>query len=73
MGSKPAYQLTMTHRGVIHEYGSCTKTWRKHSVKLRETNGYWISELGVKFRKKTGMQIGINPLYELALESIERL
>lgn len=73
MGSPPAHQLDMTHRGTVHEYGVASKNWRKHVLKLRESKAYWVSELGHKFHKKDGSQVGLHPLYELALESIEVL
>jgi hypothetical protein len=73
MGSKPAHQLTMTHRGEITEYGTMGAPWRSYTAVLRETKRYWISSQGVKFRKADGACVGERLAYSLDLKSVAQL
>ena len=54
----------MTHVGTVNG----------HSIELRETNRYWVSQNDVKYRKSDGKRVGDDySRYVLLLESVRTI
>lgn len=60
--------MKMTHEGLIEYNGRTTV------VKLRETDSYWITEEGVRYRKRRGYPTGNRfPCEVLKVDSVKRV
>ena len=60
--------MKMTHSGLIEYNGRTT------SIKLRETDSYWVTEDGTRYRKRGGYPTGNHfPCEVLKIDSVKEL
>ena len=62
-----------THTGFIVGCDNRISENYRKKIKLRETEKFWISEYGVKYRKTSLRGIGDWPLYRLEEGSIHKI
>lgn len=61
-----------THKGIL--IGTSIARKKRLKVELRETANFYISEHGIRYRKRSGMPAGSNwPVYCLDLDSVEEI
>jgi hypothetical protein len=61
----------LTHTGIKIGCDSRTNPNYKSPIFLRETKNFWVDRHGTKYRKNTGFQLGLFPMYRLDISTIK--
>jgi len=63
--------IKFTHTAIIRGNDARTPDGARKKIKVRETQCYWISEHGIKYKKPHGRGIGDWPMFDLDVSTLK--